>query len=227
MGHGSGRLRVDRVVLGSRYSGCDVLHTATQQSRGRQDISGEGRDTVALRIANLPDVGRPYREHAIAVSTSRSVYLGPRGQSAWVEFAAWGRGWLRRFPSRCGAARVQYLRSLPPAFIGVGALDLFVEENITYASPLLSAGVPTELCAMLGTFHAPEAFSQKQKSLGSSMKSGTARWRVAFETPATSRALAERSETSRQDRPAAQTGTFVFLEELRGSGQSERDVRLA
>jgi len=45
------------------------------------------------------------------------------------------------------------LRGLPPAFIGVGSIDLFVDEDIDYARRLIDAGVPTELNVVPGAFH--------------------------------------------------------------------------
>jgi acetyl esterase/lipase len=51
------------------------------------------------------------------------------------------------------AARAENLEGLPPAYISVGALDLFVEEDIEYARRLIRAGVPTELHVYPGTFH--------------------------------------------------------------------------
>jgi triacylglycerol lipase len=45
------------------------------------------------------------------------------------------------------------LAGLPPAFIAVGAIDLFAEEDIAYAMGLLRAGVPTELHVFPGAFH--------------------------------------------------------------------------
>lgn len=54
-------------------------------------------------------------------------------------------------------ARVQNLRGLPPAFIVVGTLDLFVEEDVDYARRLVAAGVPTEMLLVNGGFHASEA----------------------------------------------------------------------
>jgi acetyl esterase/lipase len=50
-------------------------------------------------------------------------------------------------------ARVADLRSLPPAFIGVGTLDLFCDEDIDYAQRLNAAGVSTELNVVPGAFH--------------------------------------------------------------------------
>jgi len=65
------------------------------------------------------------------------------------------------------AARATDLTNLPPAYIPVGALDLFVDENIQYAQRLIQAGVPTELHVYPGAFHgfdifAPSATVSKQ-----------------------------------------------------------------
>ncbi len=57
-------------------------------------------------------------------------------------------------PSGAVPARVTNLQGLPPAFIGVGSLDLFVEEDIEYAKRLTAAGVPTELLLVPGAYHA-------------------------------------------------------------------------
>lgn len=51
------------------------------------------------------------------------------------------------------AARAEDLAGLPSAFISVGALDLFAEEDIDYARRLLRAGVPTELHVYPGAYH--------------------------------------------------------------------------
>ncbi len=51
------------------------------------------------------------------------------------------------------AARAEKLEGLPPAFIIVGALDLFLEEDMEYARRLIRAGVPTELHVYPGAFH--------------------------------------------------------------------------
>ncbi len=51
------------------------------------------------------------------------------------------------------AARADHLEGLPPTFISVGALDLFLEEDLEYARRLIRAGVPTELHVYPGAFH--------------------------------------------------------------------------
>jgi acetyl esterase/lipase len=50
-----------------------------------------------------------------------------------------------RMPAAAVPARVAAVAGLPPAWIGVGALDLFVEEDMEYARRLVHAGVATEL----------------------------------------------------------------------------------
>jgi triacylglycerol lipase len=60
-------------------------------------------------------------------------------------------------PSYAAAARADDLTRLPPAWIGVGALDVFRDENITYAQRLLGAGVPAELHVYPGAPHGFES----------------------------------------------------------------------
>ncbi len=52
------------------------------------------------------------------------------------------------------AARSEDLRDLPPTFIGVGSLDLFLDEDTVYAQRLVAAGVPAELHVYPGGVHA-------------------------------------------------------------------------
>lgn len=51
------------------------------------------------------------------------------------------------------AARAEHLEGLPATFINVGALDLFLEEDMEYARRLMRAGVPTELHVYPGVYH--------------------------------------------------------------------------
>lgn len=56
------------------------------------------------------------------------------------------------------AARAESLAGLPPTFVGVGALDLFLEEDIAYAQRLMQAGVATELHVYPRAYHGFEMF---------------------------------------------------------------------
>ena len=59
-------------------------------------------------------------------------------------------------PAEAAPARftVDDLAGLPPAFIPVGDMDLFVDEDVAYAAALRDAGVAAEVHVMPGAFHA-------------------------------------------------------------------------
>ncbi len=70
-------------------------------------------------------------------------------------------GWSAFLGAEAGAATVPPavparwadLAGLPPTWIGVGSLDLFVDENLEYAQRLVLSGVATELVLVPGAFH--------------------------------------------------------------------------
>ena len=56
-------------------------------------------------------------------------------------------------PAGAVPARAADLSGLPPSFISVGALDLFLEEDIEWVRRLTRAGVPAELHVIPGAYH--------------------------------------------------------------------------
>jgi acetyl esterase/lipase len=59
-------------------------------------------------------------------------------------------------PARCGN-----LSGLPPAWIGVGTLDLFHDEDLKYAGRLANSGVSCRLFVVEGAYHGFDLFSPK------------------------------------------------------------------
>ena len=87
-----------------------------------------------------------------------------------------------KVPAAAVPARVASVAGLPPAWIGVGSIDLFAEEDMEYARRLVHAGVATELLVAPGAFHGfdllvPDA--QVSKQFSASWKSAL---RKAFAT---------------------------------------------
>lgn len=70
----------------------------------------------------------------------------------WESFLGMEPG-TDKVPAAAVPARIDNVKGLPPAFIGVGSLDLFVDEDIEFARRLVNAGVPTELVVVPGAFH--------------------------------------------------------------------------
>lgn len=71
-------------------------------------------------------------------------------------------GWSSLLGAPAGALKVPYgavparlvdLKGLPPAYIGVGSIDLFIDEDIDYARRLLDVGVRVDLNVVPGAFH--------------------------------------------------------------------------
>lgn len=67
-------------------------------------------------------------------------------------------------PDYAAAARREDLSDLPPAWIGVGDLDLFFAEDVFYADRLRAAGVPCTLTVVPGMYHAADQLGRAQKS---------------------------------------------------------------
>lgn len=71
---------------------------------------------------------------------------------AWQAYTGLEPG-LPEVSSLAAPARNDRLSGLPPAWIGVGSLDLFHDECIAYAERLRAAGVDCELVVVDGAFH--------------------------------------------------------------------------
>lgn len=106
----------------------------------------------------------------------RTVTGGPRnphvGEFIWTNDAN-AFGWRALLGGEPGAAghhhyaapaRAPELSGLPPTFIAVGALDLFLHEDLEYAGRLLAAGVPVELHVIPGAYHAFEALAPQSQA---------------------------------------------------------------
>lgn len=80
------------------------------------------------------------------------VWTPQSNQFGWSSLLGIPAG-SKTVPINSVPARVQDLAGLPPAFIGVGSIDLFAPEDIDYSRRLLEAGVSTELMVVPGGYH--------------------------------------------------------------------------
>jgi acetyl esterase/lipase len=79
-------------------------------------------------------------------------------KKAWAHYLGREPGGPATDP-HASPARASDLARLPPTFLSVGALDLFVEEGIEYVRRLIRAGVPAELHVYPGSPHGPDLLS--------------------------------------------------------------------
>ena len=63
------------------------------------------------------------------------------------------------------AARRSDLSGLAPAWVGVGELDVFHDEDVDYAERLKSCGVPCELVTVPGMYHGADAVKPNAQSM--------------------------------------------------------------
>ncbi|GAA1554869.1 alpha/beta hydrolase [Actinomadura kijaniata] len=118
-----------------------------------QKVRDEGRIPLVLQALFVPML-----DDRTVTESDPHPYTG---EFRWTR-ASNAFGWsslLGHEPGRDGvapyavAARCEDLGGLPPAFVSVGALDLFLEEDVEYARRLTRAGVPVELHVHPGVPH--------------------------------------------------------------------------
>lgn len=183
------RLAPETTYLGSvedNYAALRWMHgQAERLGLDRKRIAVMGESAGGGHAARLAITARDRREMSLAAQilvypmlddrTGSTIqpppFIGAFGWTAPANRYGW-RAFLGQTPGGPNVppaavpARVRDLSGLPPAFIGVGGIDLFVDEDIDYARRLTQAGVSTELLLVPGAFHgfdrvAPEASVSK------------------------------------------------------------------
>jgi acetyl esterase/lipase len=143
----AGELEVDpeRLVLAGASAGAGLVASLAQLARDRGDPAAI---LQLLIYPMLDDRTALLRDHA------------GRGWFGWTPRSnrfAWS-AYLGRAPGAdpppyAAAARADDLAGLPPAWIGIGDIDLFAPEAAAYAARLEAAGVASELVIVNGAYH--------------------------------------------------------------------------
>lgn len=111
------------------------------------------RDRGEYKIA-FQHLEAPRLDDRLAAPEDANPFTGEfvwtRANSAFCRDAYLGKNTAHPYGS---AARATSLSDLPPAYIAVGSLDLFVDECLAYTARLVRAGVPVELIVYPGCFH--------------------------------------------------------------------------
>jgi len=152
----AGALNVDpaRIALGGASAGGGLAATLALLAHDR----GEVRLAFQLLVYPMLDDRTVTRTDL----DTRFVRLWSAASNAWAWSAYLGHspGAATTSPY-AAAARRQDLTGLPPAWIGVGTLDLFHDEDLAYAKRLNESGVKCELQVVEGAFHAFDVVFRK------------------------------------------------------------------
>lgn len=162
-----------RGSIEDNYAGLRWLHAeADRLGVDRKRIVAMGESAGGTHAALLALTARDRREIPLAAQiliypmlddrtgSTRKVppFIGAFGWTAAANRFGW-QCFLGLVPGGSNVlsggvpARRADLAGLPPAYVAVGGIDLFVSEDIEYARRLTEAGVPTELLVLPGAFH--------------------------------------------------------------------------
>jgi acetyl esterase/lipase len=83
-------------------------------------------------------------------------------ETGWNAYLGSQRG-TDGVPATAAPARLQDPNGLPPLYLEVGELDLFLSENVTYAMRFAKAGISTELHVYPGAPHGYDLFAPGAK----------------------------------------------------------------
>ena len=146
----------ERLALVGSSAGGGLAATLALLARDRGEIR------LAFQCLNAPMLDdRTVKTDPPHPYTGEFIWTREANRFGWTSLLgqAPGSGGVSPYAA---AARAENLEGLPPAFIAVGALDLFLEEDMEYARRLTRAGVPTELHVYPGTFHGYQMVTQAQ-----------------------------------------------------------------
>lgn len=136
-----------RIAIGGASAGGGLAAALALLARDRAEVP------VAFQLLQFPMI-----DDRTAVTDDAHPFTGEFIWTAAANRFGW-TAYLGHEPGRpdvsayASPARAENLAGLPPALITVGALDLFLEEDMEYARRLLRAGVPTELHVYPGAYH--------------------------------------------------------------------------
>jgi acetyl esterase/lipase len=143
-----------RVAVGGDSAGGGLAAAVSQRAHD------EGQHPVAFQVLVYPMI-----DDRTALSDGRDTLVWSRASNryGWTSYLGRPPRW-EDAPAFAAPARRQDLRGLPPAWIGVGDIDLFHDEDVDYAKRLEEAGVPCELHVVPGMFHAADSMVPRASS---------------------------------------------------------------
>lgn len=163
----------DRIAVGGGSAGGLLAAALALLARDR----GRLRPCFQLLVYPMLDDRNATRSaHAI---TDPRVWDRASSLAAWDAYLE-GKAGAADVSAYAAPARATDLSGLPPAYINVGDLDLFLDEDIAFARALGAAGVPVELHVYPGAYHG---------SPGAVPGAGLSRRWIADELAALGRAL--------------------------------------
>jgi acetyl esterase/lipase len=141
---------VDRIAIGGASAGGGIAAGLALLAHDRGEIRPAHQLLVYPMLDDRTVLRTDLRTRSVRVWTPTSNRYG---WSAYLGSAAF----TSDVSPYAAPARRGDLTGLPPAWIGVGSLDLFHDEDVAYAHRLRDSGVPCRLHVVPGAFHGFDA----------------------------------------------------------------------
>ena len=136
----------DRIAIGGGSAGAGLAASLALMARDRGEVP------VRFQLLIYPMLDDRSVVEERDPGTGDYVWNRDANRFGWTSLLGYEPGG-EDVPPYAAPARAHDLAGLPPAFVSVGQLDLFREEDMAYASRLMAAGVPTTLHVYAGGFH--------------------------------------------------------------------------
>lgn len=140
-----------RIAIGGTSAGGGLAAALAQVAYDRQEVS----PVFQLLIYPMLDDQTALRTDID--DTNSPPWSQKSNQFGWKSYLGKYYG-ADTLPAYSVPARRSNLSGLPPAWIGVGTLDVFFDEDTTYAQRLRDAGITCELEIVQGAFHGFDVF---------------------------------------------------------------------
>jgi acetyl esterase/lipase/GNAT superfamily N-acetyltransferase len=141
-----------RVAVGGASAGGGLAASLAQR------LCDEGGVQPAAQLLVYPMLDDRTAAHRELDDGGHLVWSNRSNRAGWSAYLGRSPGGPD-LPAYAAAARRADLRGLPPAWIGVGDLDLFLEEDRAYAGRLARAGVAVTLHEVAGVPHGFDALA--------------------------------------------------------------------
>ena len=141
-----------RIAIGGASAGGGLAAGLALLARDRAEVQ------IAFQLLIYPMIDDRNLTPASYAITDPRVWHRESNRLGWKAYLGREGGGDAVSPY-AAASRATDLTNLPPAYIPVGTLDLFIDENLEYVQRLIQAGVSTELHVYPGAFHGFDVFA--------------------------------------------------------------------
>ncbi len=141
-----------RIAVGGESAGGGHAASLAIHARDRNKLDRKKEDVpICFQLLIYPQLDdRTGSTHPVPAAIGHFLWTASANRLAWSSLLGLPAG-VSTVPAGAVPAREASVAGLPPAWIGVGSIDLFVEEDMEYALRLVQAGIATELLVLPGT----------------------------------------------------------------------------